>query len=215
MKQKGAPVDAYGMQGHFELGEDSIPQIRETFDELRKLGIKVVVSELDIDVVTRSRWWADNGKYREELAEYDPYKYGLPEAIQRKQMGQYVELFKLFANCGCAPEAADESAAPQPGAKGKVSLKQLLCCLPQVQVPPHVTYENVFRLIIMQFLDPHNFDVRSVKKSCVHIVHPDGRVIPFDTYNLFYRDGKERGLDRLRTETVPLGLPSRLSTAGG
>jgi hypothetical protein len=31
--------------------------------------------------------------------------------------------------------------------------------------------------------------VRSVKKSCVHIVHPkDGRLIPFDTYNLFYRD---------------------------
>jgi uncharacterized radical SAM superfamily Fe-S cluster-containing enzyme len=31
-----------------------------------------------------------------------------------------------------------------------------------------------------------------VKKSCVHIVHPDGRLIPFDTYNLFYRDGLER-----------------------
>jgi GH35 family endo-1,4-beta-xylanase/lysophospholipase L1-like esterase len=97
LKQKGAPVDAYGMQGHFELGEDSIPQIRETFDELRKLGIKVVVSELDIDVVTRSRWWADNGKHRDELAKYDPYKYGLPEAIQQKQIEQYVELFKLFA----------------------------------------------------------------------------------------------------------------------
>lgn len=37
------------------------------------------------------------------------------------------------------------------------------------------------------------FDVRSVKKSCVHIVHPDdGRLIPFDTYNLFYRDDLER-----------------------
>jgi len=31
-----------------------------------------------------------------------------------------------------------------------------------------------------------------VKKSCVHIVHPDGRLIPFDTYNLFYRDDLER-----------------------
>ena len=96
LKQKGAPVDAYGMQGHFELGDNSIPQLRETFDELRKLDIKVVVSELDIDVVTRGRWWADGGKYRDELATYDPYKDGLPEDIEQKQIEQYVELFKLF-----------------------------------------------------------------------------------------------------------------------
>ncbi len=96
LKQKGAPVDAYGMQGHFELGDDSIPQLRETFDELRKLNIKVVVSELDIDVVTRSRWWADDGKHRDELARYDPYKDGIPEAIRRKQVEQYVALFRLF-----------------------------------------------------------------------------------------------------------------------
>jgi uncharacterized radical SAM superfamily Fe-S cluster-containing enzyme len=31
-----------------------------------------------------------------------------------------------------------------------------------------------------------------VKKTCVHIVHPDGRLIPFDTYNMFYRDGLEQ-----------------------
>jgi uncharacterized radical SAM superfamily Fe-S cluster-containing enzyme len=43
----------------------------------------------------------------------------------------------------------------------------------------------------MQSIDAHSFDVRSVKKTCVHIVHPDGRLIPFDTYNLFYRDGLE------------------------
>jgi GH35 family endo-1,4-beta-xylanase len=96
LKQKGAPVDAYGMQGHFELGDDSIPQLRETFDQLRKLGIKVVVSELDIDVVKRSRWWADNGKFRDELATYDPYKDGLPAEIAQKQIDQYVALFKLF-----------------------------------------------------------------------------------------------------------------------
>jgi endo-1,4-beta-xylanase len=96
LKQKGAPVDAYGMQGHFELGEDPIPQLRETFEALRKLGIKVVVSELDIDVVLRSRWWADNGKHRDELARYDPYKDGLPDEIARKQAEQYAPLFQLF-----------------------------------------------------------------------------------------------------------------------
>ncbi|MEO1401635.1 MAG: radical SAM protein [Cyanobacteria bacterium J06635_1] len=71
------------------------------------------------------------------------------------------------------------------------SLKQLLCCLPLVPVPDDLTYENIFRVMIVQFLDPYNFDVRSVKRSCIHIVHPDGRLIPFDTYNIFYREGAQ------------------------
>ena len=28
-----------------------------------------------------------------------------------------------------------------------------------------------------------------MKRSCVHFVQPDGRIIPFDTYNTFYRPG--------------------------
>lgn len=98
LKEKGAPIDAYGMQGHFQLGDDSIGQLRETFDELRKMGLKVVISELDIDVVTRGRWWADGGKHREELATYDPYKEGLSDALQKQLSAEYVALFKLFAN---------------------------------------------------------------------------------------------------------------------
>ena len=96
LKSRGVPVDAYGMQGHFELGDDSIPQLRETFDALRNLQIKVVVSELDIDVVKRGRWWADGGKYRDELSIYDPYKDGLPPEIEQQVVEQYVALFKLF-----------------------------------------------------------------------------------------------------------------------
>jgi 7,8-dihydro-6-hydroxymethylpterin dimethyltransferase len=78
-----------------------------------------------------------------------------------------------------------------------VSLEQLLCCLPMVTVPEGIGYDNIFRVIIMQFLDAWNFDVRSVKRSCVHIVHPDGRIIPFDTFNMFYRDEKEKMLQEL------------------
>ena len=87
-------------------------------------------------------------------------------------------IFKLFAT----------NHSPQSSAR---SLYELLCCLPKVLAPSAITYENVFRVLIMQFIDAHAFDVRSVKKSCIHIVHPDGRLIPFDTYNLFYRDGLE------------------------
>ena len=67
-----------------------------------------------------------------------------------------------------------------------------MCCLPKVLIPENLGYENIFRVIIMQFIDAHSFDVRSVKKTCVHIVHPDGRLIPFDTYNMFYRDELEK-----------------------
>ena len=77
-------------------------------------------------------------------------------------------------------------------ASSAISLRDLLCCLPRASIPEGIGYQNLFRIIIMQFIDAYSFDVRSVKKTCVHIVHPDGRLIPFDTYNLFYRDDLER-----------------------
>jgi len=52
----------------------------------------------------------------------------------------------------------------------------------------------------MRFIDAYDFDVRAIKKSCVHIVHKDGRVIPFETMNLFYRDEKEVRLNELKAE---------------
>jgi 7,8-dihydro-6-hydroxymethylpterin dimethyltransferase len=88
-------------------------------------------------------------------------------------------VFRLFAT----------NHSPESGA---ASLRDLLCCLPRLDVPTALGYENIFRVLIMQFIDAYSFDVRSVKKTCVHIVHPDGRLIPFDTYNLFYRDDLER-----------------------
>lgn len=87
-------------------------------------------------------------------------------------------LFKLFAT----------NHSPESGAS---SLRELLCCLPKIAAPANLTYKNIFRVLIVHFLDAHAFDVRSVKKTCIHIVHPDGRLIPFDTYNLFYRDDLE------------------------
>jgi len=100
-------------------------------------------------------------------------------------------LFKLFAT----------NHSPQSGA---ASLRELLCCLPKISAPADLSYKNIFRVLIVQFLDAHAFDVRSVKKTCIHIVHPDGRLIPFDTYNLFYRDELEQlRLAPLRAKTLP------------
>jgi uncharacterized radical SAM superfamily Fe-S cluster-containing enzyme len=85
-------------------------------------------------------------------------------------------------------------------------LGQLLCCLPKIDLKGGLTYENVFRVLFLKFLDPHDFDVRSVKRSCIHIVHPDGRMIPFDTYNLFYRDELEQRLVALRSPSEGVRL---------
>jgi hypothetical protein len=70
-------------------------------------------------------------------------------------------------------------------------LAGLLCCLPQAIVPANLSYAHSFRVVILQFLDRHNFDLATVKRSCVHFVTPEGRIYPFDTYNTFYREGAE------------------------
>jgi uncharacterized radical SAM superfamily Fe-S cluster-containing enzyme len=76
-------------------------------------------------------------------------------------------------------------------------LHSLLCCLPQIAAPA-LRYDNLFRVIIMQFIDAYNFDVRTIKKSCVHIVDKDYNIIPFETMNLFYRDSKKEHLKELQ-----------------
>lgn len=83
-------------------------------------------------------------------------------------------------------------------------LAGLLCCLPEAVVPEALSYEHTFRVVISQFLDRFNFDLGTVKRSCVHFVESDGRIIPFDTYNTFYRPGAAgaEALRRGRGESV-------------
>ena len=83
--------------------------------------------------------------------------------------------------------------------KASEHLKSILCCLPEIDAP-NLGYDNLFRIIIMQFIDAQNFDVRAIKKSCVHIVNKDMKIIPFETMNLFYRDDKKEYLEQLREE---------------
>ena len=80
-----------------------------------------------------------------------------------------------------------------------LQLGRLLCCLPFIKAP-ELSYQNIFRLLIVQFADAHSFDLRAIKRSCVHIVQPDGRLIPFETYNLFYRGEREAVLAERRAE---------------
>jgi uncharacterized radical SAM superfamily Fe-S cluster-containing enzyme len=53
----------------------------------------------------------------------------------------------------------------------------------------------------------HAFEVRSAKKTRIHIVHRDGRLIPLDTCSLFYRDQLEQTrLAPLRAYSKPVNL---------
>jgi uncharacterized radical SAM superfamily Fe-S cluster-containing enzyme len=122
---------------------------------------------------------------------------GGPNSIMYEQSAALRDqVFKLFAT-----NHSPESSAG--------TLRDLLCCLPRVSAPSNLSYANVFRVIIMQFIDAQAFDVRSVKKTCVHIAHPDGRLIPFDTYNLFYRDQLES------TRLAPLRRRAEMASSFG
>ena len=104
------------------------------------------------------------------------------------------QVFRLFAtNLGPESQARE--------------LHDLLCCLPQIRSGPEdpwasesLSYENVFRVLIMQFIDAWSFDARAMKKSCVHIAQPDGKLMPFEAFNLLYRDGRQARLEELRRE---------------
>src|SRR3954469_24690976 len=92
-------------------------------------------------------------------------------------------------------------------------MTELLCCLPQVPFPEGLGYENVFRVAIVQFMDRFNFCVGGVKRSCIHFLTPNGQIIPFDTYNMFYRNGLIDGIRARRTAQAK-ALAS-FSAAGG
>ncbi|MFN8361913.1 MAG: radical SAM protein [Candidatus Kapaibacterium sp.] len=79
------------------------------------------------------------------------------------------------------------------------TISTLLCCLPNI-IAPNLSYQNLFRIIIMNFMDAYDFDVRAIKKSCVHIVNTDGKIIPFETMNLFYRQEFKDKLHIVRSE---------------
>lgn len=101
LRAQNVPLHTIGLQGHYELGQLPLAELEATFKALRELGVKVVISELDIDVIPRARWWAEGGKYRDELAKLNPYRDGCPPEILARQADEYARLFRL-----CRQEAA-------------------------------------------------------------------------------------------------------------
>ena len=48
-------------------------------------------------------------------------------------------------------------------------------------------HHNLLMIGCMHFMDPYNFDISRCERCCIHYVVPDGRVIPFCTFNTIHR----------------------------
>ena len=107
--------------------------------------------------------------------------------VFERDPGLKEQVFKLFAT--------NHSPQSQAGC-----LSELMCCLPQIAAPATLGYRDVFRVLIVQFMDALSLDIRALKKSCIHMAQPDGRLIPFESYNIFYRDERAALLAPLRAE---------------
>ena len=96
LQSQGVPIDAVGLQGHYEIDRVPFEELEQTILEVKARGLKVVISELDIDLIPRSRWWAENGRHREAMAKENPYANGVPADVLERQAEQYGRLFRLF-----------------------------------------------------------------------------------------------------------------------
>jgi endo-1,4-beta-xylanase len=93
MQQSGIPLATVGIQGHWMLDKVPFADIENAIDEFHKLGVKVAITELDLDVIPRQSAGADTTR-----READGSKQSGPisaELLQR-QAEQYAKLFSLF-----------------------------------------------------------------------------------------------------------------------
>jgi endo-1,4-beta-xylanase len=98
LQAQGAPIYGIGLQGHYTLDWPAPRDLDETIEAFASLGLKVMITELDVDVLPKatSSWAADVGMNFQLRAEENPYTNGLPDAMQQALAGRYADLFKVF-----------------------------------------------------------------------------------------------------------------------
>jgi endo-1,4-beta-xylanase len=91
------PVAVVGNQGHLHLDGATPAEEEATILDLAACGVKVAITELDIDVLP-SAWGhtADVSLKVEENAKLNPYQNGLPDAVQKALTERYADLFAVF-----------------------------------------------------------------------------------------------------------------------
>src|SRR5215469_4641522 len=103
LKAKGVPITGVGLQDHVSMYWPPVDQIDTTISEFGKLGVKVMITELDVDVLP---WPASNHTADVSLKvaadpKLNPYSNGLPGAVQEQLAQRYADLFGVYAkHCG-------------------------------------------------------------------------------------------------------------------
>jgi endo-1,4-beta-xylanase len=104
LQKEGIRIDGVGMQGHWGLNYPKNEYIEQAIDAYAACGIKVMITELDIDVLPITKEgqvigqsMADSQFQLEEFKGFlDPYKNGLPDDVQKALTRRYEEIFKIF-----------------------------------------------------------------------------------------------------------------------
>lgn len=92
----GVRIDGVGIQGHWHLGKIPLKDIEESIRQYSALGLQVMFTELDIEVLQRNLQGADVSQRMKEDPSLNPYVNGLPNSIQQQLADDYAALFKLF-----------------------------------------------------------------------------------------------------------------------
>jgi endo-1,4-beta-xylanase len=97
LQAAGVPIAVVGDQAHLHLDGASTADEEATITDLATVGVKVAITELDIDVLP-SAWrnTADVSLKVEETANLNPYSNGLPDNIQQALTKRYADLFALY-----------------------------------------------------------------------------------------------------------------------
>ena len=95
---RGVPIDGVGMQGHYHLDSPAIAEIELAIQEFAALGLRVMITELDIDVLP-SRSPVGNAEIsrREDYADtLNPYVKGFPDDMQQRLAKRYGDILALY-----------------------------------------------------------------------------------------------------------------------
>jgi len=106
LQKEGIRIDGIGMQGHWGLNYPETEYIEAAIDAYAALGVKVMITELDVDVLplTKENPMVGAGMIHEQSRQedfktsLDPYRNGLPDDVQRQLTARYAELFRIFYN---------------------------------------------------------------------------------------------------------------------
>ena len=98
LKAEGIPITAIGLQGHDKMDWPTTQQEDETISAFAALGVKVMITELDIDVVpaTQHNRTADITANARQVDGATAYTNGLPDSVQQALAQRYADLFKVY-----------------------------------------------------------------------------------------------------------------------